>query len=103
MCNSNDGQQRVIVKEARDDESFDGEVNLLDGCLRGHSSFRQLVNTVPDQKIMVSEYMTENLHHVLYSRPKRKFLEEEVKRITKVVLKGLATMHKSNFAHTGRI
>ena len=97
---SND-QQCVILKEAQDSRSFNAEVNALDGYLRGHGSFRQLINVVPDQKIMVYEYLADNLHHVLYTRPQRRLKEEEVKRVTKVVLKGLATMHEKNMAHTG--
>lgn len=102
MCDSND-HQRVILKEARDNQSFNAEVNALDGYLRGHSSFRQLVNIIPDQKITVYEYLADNLHNVLYTRPQRKLEEEEVKRVTRVVLKGLATMHENNLAHTGML
>ncbi|KAL8735130.1 MAG: hypothetical protein Q9166_001006 [cf. Caloplaca sp. 2 TL-2023] len=96
---SND-QQRVILKEAHDCRSFNAEVNALNGYLRGHASFRQLVNIIPDQKIMVYEYLDDNLHNVLYTRPQRKLEEEEVKKVTRVVLKGLATMHEKNVAHT---
>ena len=99
-CGSND-QQRVILKEARDNQSFDAEVNALNGYLRGHGSFRQLVNIIPDQKIMVFEYLADNLHNVLYTQSQRKLEEEEVKRVTKVVLEGLATMHEKSMAHTG--
>jgi len=102
MCESND-QQRVVLKEAQNSQSFNAEVNALDGYLRGHGSFRQLVNTIPDQKIVVYEYLADNLHSVLYSRPQQKFEEEEVKKVTKVVLKGLATMHEKNMAHTGML
>ena len=102
MCDSND-QQRVILKEAHDNQSFNAEVKALDGCLRGHGSFRQLVNIIPDQKIMVYEYLADNLHNVLYTRPQRKLEEEEVKRVTRVVLKGLVTMHEKNLAHTGML
>lgn len=97
---SND-QQNVILKEARNNQSFDTEANALNGLLRGHGSFRQLVNLIPDQKIMLFEHLSDNPHHVLYTQPKRKLEEEEVKRATKVVLEGLATMHKKGFAHTG--
>ncbi|KAL9022366.1 MAG: hypothetical protein Q9185_000481 [Variospora sp. 1 TL-2023] len=97
---SNDQQQRVILKEAYDSQSFKAEVNALDGYLRGHTSFRQLVNIIPNQKIMVFEYLADNLHNVLYTRPQRKLEEEEVKQVTRVVLKGLATMHDKNVAHT---
>ncbi|KAL9132086.1 MAG: hypothetical protein Q9217_000122 [Psora testacea] len=100
MCDSND-RQRVILKEANDNQSFNAEVNSLNGYLRGHGSFRQLINIIPDQKIMVYEYLADNLHNVLYTRPQRKLEEEEVKRVTKVVLQGLATMHEKNLAHTG--
>ena len=48
-CDSNN-QQHVVLKEARDSRSFNAEVNALDGYLRGHNSFRQLVNVTPDQK-----------------------------------------------------
>ena len=81
----------------------EAEVNALDGYLRGHGSFRQLVNISPDQKIIVYEYLADNLHNVLYTRPQRKLEEEEVKRVTRVVLKGLATMHEKNLAHTGML
>ena len=100
MCDSND-QQRVILKEAHDNQSFNAEVNALDGYLRGHGSFRQLVNIIPDQKIIVYEYLADNLHNVLYKRPQRKLEEEEVKRVTRVVLEGLARMHEKNLAHKG--
>lgn len=100
MCDSND-RRRVILKEAHNSQSFDAEVSALDGYLRGHSSFRQLLNIIPDQKIMVFEYLADNLHNVLYSRPQQKLEEEEVKKVTKVVLKGLATMYEKNIAHTG--
>ena len=102
MCDSDD-QQRVILKEAHSSQSFNAEVNALDGYLRGHGSFRQLVNVIPDQKIAVYEYLADNLHDVLYSRPQQKLEEEEVKRVTRVVLKGLATMHEKNMAHTGML
>ena len=98
-----DEQQCVVLKQARDTQSFNTEVNALDGYLRGHDSFRQLVDTVPYQKILVCEYLADNLHHVLYSRPQQKLEEEEVKRVTKAVLKGLATMHEKNMAHTGML
>ena len=91
----------MIIKEARDNQSFDAEVNALDGYLRGHGSFRQLVNVISDRKIMVFEHLADNLHNVLYTRPQRKLEEGEVKRVTKVVLEGLATMHEKNIAHTG--
>ena len=71
MYDSHD-QQRVILKEAHDSQSFNAEVNALDGYLRGHGSFRQLVNIIPDQKIMIYEYLADNLHNVLYMRPQRK-------------------------------
>ena len=102
MCDSND-QQRVILKEAHNSQSFDAEVSALVGYLRDHSSFRQLVNMIPHQKIVVFEYLADNLHNVLYSRPQRKLEEEEVKRVPKVVLEGLATMHEKNMAHTGML
>lgn len=101
MCDSND-QQRVILKETHDNQSFNAEVNALDGYLRGHGSFRQLVNIIPDQKIMVYGYFADNLHDVLYKRPQRKLEEEEIKRVTSVVRKGL-TMHEKNLAHTGML
>ena len=100
ICDSND-QQRVILKETHDDRSFSAEVNALDGYLRGHGSFRQLVNIIPDQEIIVFEHLADNLHNVLYTRPQRKLGEDEVKMVTRVVLKGLATMHEKNLAHTG--
>ena len=81
-------------------QSFDAEVNALSGYLHGHGSFRQLVNIIPDKKVGVYEYLDDNLHKVLYARPQRKLEEEEVKRVTKIVLKGLATMHEKNMAHT---
>ena len=99
---SND-QQRVIIKEAHNSLSFNTEVNALDGYLRGHGSFRQIVNIIPHQKIIVFEYLADNLHNVLYSRPQQKLEEEEVKRVTRVVLKGLVTMHEKNMAHTGML
>lgn len=102
MWDSND-QERVILKEAYSNQSFNAEVNALDGYLRGHSSFRQLINTIPDQKIMVFEYLADNLHNVLYTRPQRRLEEKEVKRVASVVLKGLATMHEKNLAHTGML
>ena len=102
ICDSND-EQRVILKEAYNSQSYNAEVNALDGYLRGHGSFRQLVNIIPDQKIMVFEYLTDNLHNVLYSRPRRRLEEEEVKKVARVVLKGLATIHEKNMAHTGKL
>ena len=101
MSDSNDDRRRVILKEAHNSQSFDAEVGALDGYLRDHGSFRQLINIIPDQKVMVFEYLADNLHHVLYSRPRRKLEEEAVKRVTSVVLKGLVTMHEKNMAHTG--
>ena len=100
MCGSND-QQHVILKEARHRQSFNAEANALNGYLRGHGSFRQLVNLILDQKIMVYEYLADNLHNVLYTRPQRKLEEDEVKRLTRVILKGMATMHEEGIAHTG--
>ncbi|KAL8705275.1 MAG: hypothetical protein Q9201_001606 [Fulgogasparrea decipioides] len=93
-------QMSGLGKEAYDSQSFNAEVNALDGYLRGHTSFRQLVNIIPDQKIMIYEYLADNLHNVLYTRSQRKLEEEEVKKVTRVVLKGLATMHEKNVAHT---
>lgn len=52
---------------------------------------------------MVYEYLADNLHNVLYSRPQLKLEEEKVKRVARVVLKGLATMHEKNMAHTGML
>jgi hypothetical protein len=101
-CDSND-RRRVILKEAHNSQSFDAEVYALDGYLRGHGSFRQLVNMIPDQKIVVFEYLADNLHNVLYSRPQQKLEEEEIKRVTRVVLKGLVTMHEKNMTHTGML
>ena len=100
MLDSND-QQHVILKELHDNQSFNAEVNALNGYLRDHDSFRQIVNTIPNQKIIIYEYLADNLHNVLYTRPQRKLQEEEVKRVTKVVLKGLVTIHENNLAHTG--
>ena len=100
MCGSND-QQHVILKEARDSQSYNAEAKALDGFLRSHGSFRQLVNLIPDQKIMVYEYLTDNLHNVLYTRPQQKLEEEEIKKLTRVVLKGLVIMHEKGIAHTG--
>lgn len=93
----------MILKEARDSQSFNAEASALDGYLRGHGSFRQLVDLIPDKKIMVYEYLSDNLHNVLYTRTQRKLEEEEVKRLARVVLKGLATMHKEGVAHTGML
>ena len=102
IIGSND-RQRVILKEARDSRSFNAEASALDGYLRGHGSFRQLVDLIPDKKIMVFEYLSENLHDVLYTRTQQKLKEEEVKRLTRVVLEGLATMHEEGIAHTGML
>ena len=99
-CSSND-QKPVIVKEALNSYSYDVEGNALDGYLRGHTSFRQLINLIPDQKIMIFEHLAENLHSVIYTNPGRRLKEEEVKRVAKVILKGLATMHEEGVAHTG--
>ena len=63
--------------------------------------FDNLVDVIPDQKIILQEYLAETLHNVLYSRPERKLMEEEVERVTLVVLKGLATMREENMVHTG--
>ncbi len=101
-CDSDD-RQHVILKEAPNSLLYDNEVNALDGYLRGHASFRQLVNIIPDSKIAVYEHLADNLHSVLYSRPRRRLEEEEVKRVTKVVLEGLVTMHEKNMAHTGML
>jgi len=62
-----------------------------------------LVDLIPDQRILVYEYLSDNLHNVLYTRPQRKLEEDEVKRLTRVVLKGLATMHEEGIAHTGML
>ena len=100
ICGSDD-HQHVVLKEAYDSRSYDAEASALGGYLRGHNSFRQLINLVPDQKIMVYEYLADNLHAVLYARSQRKLEKEEVKRVAKVVLKGLVTMHEEGIAHTG--
>ena len=47
------------------------------------------------------EFLADNLHNLLYSRPQQKLEEQEVKRVTGIVLKGLATMHEMDMAHTG--
>jgi hypothetical protein len=52
---------------------------------------------------MVYEYLADNLHSELYSRPQRKLEEEEVKKVARVVLEGLATTHEKNMAHTGML
>ena len=103
MCRSDNQQQPIILKEARDSRSFNAEANALAGSLRGHSSFRQLVNLIPDRKVMVFEYLADNLHNVLYTRPGRKLQEDEVKRLTRVVLEGLVAMHAEGIAHTGML
>lgn len=102
ICGSND-HHPVTLKEALNSQSYNAEANALNGYLRGHDSFRQLINLIPDQKIMVYEYLADNLHNVLYTRSQRKLEKEEVKRLTKVVLKGLATMHEEGIAHTGKL
>lgn len=96
MCDGND-QQHVILKEAHNGQSSNAEVNAFDG------SSRQLVNAIPDQNIIVYEHLAENLHNILYSRPQQEFEEEEVKRVARVVLKGLATRHEKNMAHIGML
>lgn len=58
---------------------------------------------IPDQKVVVYKYLADNLHNLLYSRPQQKLEEEEVKRVIRVVLKGLATIHKKNIAYTGML
>ncbi len=67
------------------------------------ASFRQLLDIFRRQKIMVYEYLADNLHSELYSRPQRKLEEEEVKKVARVVLEGLATTHEKNMAHTGML
>ena len=53
---------------------------------------------------MVYEYLPVNhLHNILYSRPQRKLEEQEVKRVTRVVLKGLATIHEKNLPYIGML
>lgn len=89
LISGSNNRQQVILKEALNSQSFNAEVNALNRYLRGHGSFRQLVNLIPDKKIVVYEYLSDNLHNVLYTRAQRKLEEEEVKRITRVVLKGL--------------
>ncbi|MCJ1396695.1 hypothetical protein MMC18_009587, partial [Xylographa bjoerkii] len=54
----------------------------------------------PGSNIIVYEYLADNLNNVLYTRPQRKLEEEEVKKVTRVVLQGLVTMHEKNLAHT---
>ncbi|KAL9595433.1 MAG: hypothetical protein Q9219_006450 [cf. Caloplaca sp. 3 TL-2023] len=99
LAQSND-QKEVVLKEAYDDRSFEAEANALNGYLRGHPSFRQLVDLVPEQKILVLEHLSDNLRHVIYTRPERKLEEPEMKKVTKVILNGLITMHQKGFAHT---
>lgn len=50
---------------------------------------------------MVFEYLADNLHKILYTRHQRKLQEEEVNRVTKVVLKALATTHEKSMVHRG--
>lgn len=52
---------------------------------------------------MVYEFLADNLHAVLYARSQRKLEKEEVKRVAKVILKGLVTMHEEGIAHTGKL
>ena len=98
MCDSND-QQYIILKEARDNQSFNVETNVLDEYFLDHRFFRQLVNLISNQKIMMYEYLSDNLHNVLYTRSQRKLEEEKIKRLIWVVLKSLMTMHKKSIAH----
>lgn len=94
----------VILKEALNDVSYHREVSALSGYLRGHKSFRQLINVIPEKQVMILEHLDENLHHVLHEmRPKNRLEEEEVKRVAKVVLQGLVPMHERGVAYTGTL
>lgn len=62
--------QTVVLKAVRSDH-FENEVASL-GHLRDQSSFRQLVDLIQNQPVMVLEYRNDNIQHVVNMRPKRK-------------------------------
>ena len=89
----------VIVKAARPD-LYENEVRTL-GLLRGHGSFRQLVDVIEGQSILVLEYLDTNVQHVVNQRPKRRLDDLEVKSVAKIILEGLDHMHELKLVHRG--
>ena len=76
----------VIVKAARPD-LYENEARTL-GLLRGHGSFRQLVDVIEGQSILVLEYLDTNVQHVVNQRSKRRLDDLEVKSVAKSYLRG---------------
>ena len=101
LTNASNGQvgKDVIVKAARPD-LFENEVRTLEN-FRGHRSFRQLVDVIQDQPMLVLEYLDTNIQHVVNQRPKRRLEDLEVKFVAKVMLEGLDRMHELKMVHTG--
>ena len=95
-----DQVQRDVILKAASPDHFENEVRTL-GLLQGHGSFRQLVDVIEGQSIMVLEHLVSNIQHLVNMRPKRKLEELEVKIVAKVMLEGLDRMHELNLAHTG--
>ncbi|MCJ1248692.1 hypothetical protein MMC30_005911 [Trapelia coarctata] len=92
-------QQDVILKTARAD-LLENETAALKGYLRGHPSFRQLVDEIKDQTIGVFEFLSHDIQDVVHMQSEKKLKEREVKKVTEVLLKGLVAMHDRNIAHT---
>ena len=88
-----------LIKVARSDH-FDNETSTL-RLLWGHKSFRQLVDVIDDQPIMVLEYLPGNVQRTVNMRPKRRLEIWEARSVAKVMLEGLSTLHEMNRAHTG--
>jgi hypothetical protein len=102
MLRDNSTQQpsrSFLIKVARSDH-FDNETSTL-RLLWGHKSFRQLVDVIDDQPIMVLEYLPGNVQRTVNMRPKRRLEIWEARSVAKVMLEGLSTLHEMNRAHTG--
>ena len=56
-----------------------------------------------DGSLMIRDVTQDDLHNVICNRHGCRLEESEVKRVARVVLEGLVTMHEEDFAHKGTI
>ncbi|KAK2733372.1 hypothetical protein FQN55_003385 [Onygenales sp. PD_40] len=84
----------VILKSARPD-LFRNELKAL-AIVQDHASFRQLLDVIDGQEIMVLEHLAGNLHDVATKRPSLALERSEVKPVAKVLLQGVDFLHSRN-------
>ncbi|KAK2763495.1 hypothetical protein FQN53_007327 [Emmonsiellopsis sp. PD_33] len=88
----------VILKGARPD-LFRNELKTL-AIVQDHASFRQLLDVIDGQEIMVLEHLAGNLHDVATKWLSLALERSEVKPVAKVLLQGVDFLHSCNIVHT---